>query len=91
MDFDAATVHQYHYTISPEIPEDSRQLRQDIMKQAYSAISSRVGDFYYSGYAMYALQEVKEEFSEKASMHDVAYTVTVTFDHSFSLKDITEG
>ncbi len=55
LDFKAQTVYQYHFVIDPTIPEDSRQLRQSIVNEATGPVGDKIGAFYASGYAIYAL------------------------------------
>ena len=57
MDFTETTVYQYHFSITPEIPEDSRQLRKNIILEYQQDIEAKIGKFYNSGYTLYALQE----------------------------------
>jgi len=55
MDFEESQVFQYHIVITPEIPEDSRQLRQDIIRHYTSQLEAEIGPFYNSGYTLYSL------------------------------------
>ncbi len=43
MDFTKTIVYQYHLVISPEIPEDSRGVRKDIIKHYQDQITEKIG------------------------------------------------
>jgi len=80
-DFKNSHVYSYHLKFNPEIPEDSRQLRQAIICSLSSEIKEKLnGDFYTSGMIVYGNKKIDKLITFETKVNRTKYSVALNFD-----------
>ena len=94
INFEKSHVYSYHLEIKPDIPEDSRQLRQLIISGVQEEIMEKLKceHMYTSGMTVFASNKVENDgktdnltFETKQKVNGAIYTVKLTFDHQIDL------
>lgn len=53
----ASKVFVYKLKVSPEIPLENRELKRQLMTQVHSQVQERLGQYYVSGWVVFALKQ----------------------------------
>jgi len=84
--FKNAAVYSYHLKIVPEIPEDSRQLRQMIIKSLKEKIAEKLGgDYYTSGMIVFAQTKHEELISFDTRVNHIDFAISLNYDTKVDL------
>ena len=74
-------MYSYHLKITPEIPEDSRQLRQMIVFSIQDKIKEHLeGDFYTSGMIVFGNKKIEDLLTYETVVNKTKFAVAMNYD-----------
>jgi len=79
------SIHVYALHFTPEVENDNRALRRELVDSAQSLLCSHIGGFVLSGLNIFGVKEVREELNLPAVGRGVGYTLSVQYTHGVSL------